>query len=447
MEKNFEKEVKQRLEEMKLSPAPMVWDNVELAIRKKKQKTRLLWWLFFFAFLGLGFISFLLFPDLSKRPYTDKGNSAHVKTNVPLQRTVTPKNTISLPAVDEVHQETRLPKLSSEKKTILIPVSDEVIIPEGKISKTLNREINKVLKEKRTAIDNFSYNTEKIVSAKEVDVINKEEVGIQLSDTAIMVAVNNDSIAKTEIIALKKQTDTAVNTDSTKRKAVKKFASKFKVGFSVELGTASIRGRSRSGIELDLLPNPIVTKPSEITKGSYFSPGLSVTKNLNTQISISTGLNYAFYSTHMHVGQKINADTVLQRANSLFATNAYYLNDNSIRYTNKFHALRLPVIFNFKPFLSYPLYIHAGLELQKVFSTNALAYNKNSNLYYADSRAFSKIQIFSNLGLSYTIFKGKNLDLRIGTKLHYGHSKINFKENDSNKMFLFGLGIELLRIK
>src|SRR5882724_1523225 len=49
----FEKQIRQRMEELKFSPSKTVWDNLEKEIAKDKRRRRPLLWLSFFVVIGL----------------------------------------------------------------------------------------------------------------------------------------------------------------------------------------------------------------------------------------------------------------------------------------------------------------------------------------------------------------------------------------------------------
>ena len=56
-DQNFEKQVKQKMEELSLTPSEPVWQKVEEQIRKKRDRRRLLFWLpFTVLFLGGGIL-------------------------------------------------------------------------------------------------------------------------------------------------------------------------------------------------------------------------------------------------------------------------------------------------------------------------------------------------------------------------------------------------------
>jgi hypothetical protein len=44
-EQNFEKQVKQKMEELSLTPSEPVWEKVEEQIRKKRDRRRFFFWL------------------------------------------------------------------------------------------------------------------------------------------------------------------------------------------------------------------------------------------------------------------------------------------------------------------------------------------------------------------------------------------------------------------
>src|SRR6478672_5620829 len=50
MQNEFEKQVQQKMDELKLVPSEPVWQKVEMQIRKKKDRRRLIFWI---PFLGL----------------------------------------------------------------------------------------------------------------------------------------------------------------------------------------------------------------------------------------------------------------------------------------------------------------------------------------------------------------------------------------------------------
>src|SRR5215217_5218620 len=51
-ENNFEKRVQEKLDELRLTPSEPVWQNLEVAIRKKKERRLVFWLLPFFLATG-----------------------------------------------------------------------------------------------------------------------------------------------------------------------------------------------------------------------------------------------------------------------------------------------------------------------------------------------------------------------------------------------------------
>ena len=54
MQNEFEKQVQQKMEELKLVPSDPVWEKVEMRIRKKKDRRRVIFWFPLFALVGAG---------------------------------------------------------------------------------------------------------------------------------------------------------------------------------------------------------------------------------------------------------------------------------------------------------------------------------------------------------------------------------------------------------
>jgi hypothetical protein len=51
MQNEFEKQVQQKMEELKLVPSEPVWQKVEMQIRKEKDRRRMIFWIPLFAIL------------------------------------------------------------------------------------------------------------------------------------------------------------------------------------------------------------------------------------------------------------------------------------------------------------------------------------------------------------------------------------------------------------
>ncbi|HEY0749958.1 MAG TPA: hypothetical protein VGD26_02305, partial [Chitinophagaceae bacterium] len=65
-EQNFEKQVQQKMEELNLTPSAPVWQKVNEEIRKKKDRRRLILWLFLFLLVGGGTVTWLVMDKPAK---------------------------------------------------------------------------------------------------------------------------------------------------------------------------------------------------------------------------------------------------------------------------------------------------------------------------------------------------------------------------------------------
>ena len=63
---DFEKRVQQRMEELKLSPSPEVWEQVASRIREKKRRRFIFWLLLPGLLLGGGILFFVFAPGKKK---------------------------------------------------------------------------------------------------------------------------------------------------------------------------------------------------------------------------------------------------------------------------------------------------------------------------------------------------------------------------------------------
>ncbi len=179
--------------------------------------------------------------------------------------------------------------------------------------------------------------------------------------------------------------------------------------------------------------------PSNIKRGLAYSVGFGARKKLKSRSTISTGMQYQYFSTKINVGTMGARDSTLTNV-SRDAIN-YYSNDNqSQHYTNQFHFITLPFSYNYQLFKKLPLHIVVGLSLSQLISSNALHYNSTANIYYKDNSLLNKTQARLFTNLAYKLLRDKKFTLDVGPQMNYGLTPLQ-KNSNSKKQHLFSIGI------
>src|SRR5258705_13211514 len=114
----FEKQVQDIMEDLKLPPSPPVWENIEEQIRKKKDRRRIIFWiLFFFLILSGG-----LWLTIGRNDNRSKEQTARSeKTRVENPGTTVTASKKDQNAITNKHKETVVPitKKDDYKKTTI----------------------------------------------------------------------------------------------------------------------------------------------------------------------------------------------------------------------------------------------------------------------------------------------------------------------------------------
>jgi hypothetical protein len=474
MQNSFEKQVQEKMDELQFVPTEPVWQHIEKQIRTKKDRRRYVLWLpLLFLLLGGG-VWWLATQDPNKNSVvatnagkTKKTNTDKTKNTQEEQAGVTDfKDQINAPGQDkepEVNgplekQNNTVASENIQKKNL--PVKEQVSLSAVAVEKTQKQK-----PASPSAVEHFA-SSEKPSGNSEGKTVLKNE-GMQGNASTnksaattppankIDSSLNKRSAAKDSALNYKVAgagTDTAnaVIAEVSKKQIskgqtwqwgvianagisgqAKKFGS-----FSEDKAMQDVYAAPGNGQPNNGIPPPSAN-PSPVTNNWAFSVGVMAKKKVANRLALSTGLQYHYYSSNIAVGKKTQDSLTGQLSRSL---SQYYLNSgaNFKNYHNQYHFIGLPVAIDWQMLKKFPLHLHAGLSLQQLISTNALLFNKTSNIYYSDKNGFNKTQLFSDLGVSYSISNKGKTSLLLGPQLQYGIT--NLEKNTSGK-HLFSLGL------
>ncbi len=428
-EQNFEKQVRDKMDELSFVPSAPVWEKVEEQIRKKKEKRRVIFWLMpLLIMTGLGWW-------LVGKKATEQQPEIIRGTESPLpERPLSPKAIITekQPGFKQTENTiTQLPNNNFTPKTrATLQQSQDMLT--GPIDLSSSAPI--------------AISEQKLPKAVSLPILDRI---YQSLDTDSIL--NSKSLIKKDIPRLK--TDSINEVKPTVQ-------NKWQLAFAAQGGASGISegfGSWRGSANMDYyaVPNTssggtsgsgnfgnIPSGPSSTPKSGFaFSAGLEVKRKLNNRLNVVSGLRFAYYSNSIQVGSPVHRDTSISRMDaSVLRTEAFYRNDaNKHHYINQYHFIQIPLSIEYKLSASLPLYMQGGIKLERLLWSNALFYNQYAGVYVKDKDMLAKtgMQVFS--GLSYHFRSKKAFSFAVGPQLQYGVT--NVTKNKSNDQHLYFVGI------
>jgi hypothetical protein len=457
----FEKKVQQKIEELKLTPADVVWEKVEAELPKEKKRP---WIVFLLLFAGLAAGSLIFmnqYKDKDKKIVTDniaaKKNvleSSVAPNSIDSNKEKSPNKTIVL-SKNEVM--TNMPEdnskqnfksaslkikikqgnvldLSSTPETDLITKNKNRLKIKGKTNVSIKNQAPASLTEEiilnKPADSEGSTIVKKIIDADTASLLNNK-----LNDE-----IELPVIKKTDLDAIpESKKDTALPTSSSKKTGEKKNNLKWLYWVNAAAGISTVKNSlfSDGPVFLDAFanaislppPNPQVrVQPANPSKSGAFSFGLYAQKIITDKWKFTTGLNYLYQSNIIKIGNRVDSMTNYNYdVNKNIAAEYYYKTGNNASYKNKVHLIEIPLLFHYKFFKKSSLFIEAGPSLAFLIQSNALVYNSNSAAYFTDRAIFNKLLLSFNTGAGIDLAQKTKLPFSIGYHFNYGISSVTKK--------------------
>ncbi|HEY0355684.1 MAG TPA: hypothetical protein VGC29_05745 [Flavisolibacter sp.] len=480
MQNEFEKQVKQKMEELDFVPSTPVWQKIEEQIRHKKDRRRIIFWLPLLLLLtGGGITWFALNENKSGKMAVETQTIEPAQSSLP--KTSTNETTGSIPGttrnipventpVAEINGQSgeTTPMPSSPNSSI---VANENIQAERvqknqfkKNGGSRSRESSRGLgnkKEEHIIAFNQGNTSKPGQSISRETVVNENEVNRKLEpvkslqeDTAarIIETVNNpQDFVEKKTGPVDVENNDAVDSvlTGTVTPIAKNFGkSKWKLGLVVKAGVSgTVEGldiNTTKSMEFQNAPNNAPPPPPALYRRSYgpsemknmvsFGAGFLARKQLNKRLAFVTGLHYQYMAASTRVGYKRPSLATGNTSNFQDAYSALAVVD----YTNRFHFISLPLAMDFQLLKRKPLNIQFGVAYQQMVATNAVYFDYASQLYIKDKDQFSSGQIFTDLGLNYS-FPVKKFPVSIGPYVQYSLTAL---DENSKKQYLYSLGLK-----
>ncbi|HEX7903258.1 MAG TPA: hypothetical protein VF487_05225 [Chitinophagaceae bacterium] len=379
----FEKQLQQKMDELKLRPSGQVWEEVEKRIRKEKKRRSIVLWFLLFALLLGGGTTWYFIQD-------DKTDTTIVEKQVaPRKQTIDTKDN-AVPVINEAKQQPSTSTINNNNKPATsagnssasggLPVSigKKTITPQkiketGSETRELFTTINSNKKQEKE-IRKTSLIKDEIVSmditAGQKKKSNNDNKPVQVNRAPVIIGKTNDTVAKaieptlietdkpeeiketastdsviaTTIEIVKPAIDSIDKKEESKANLSLKKKNKWHWGVSVLPGIShTVQGKLFSGLfgEQKNADAPFST-PSAVTGGLLvpFAPpvliesptpgfsfdiGLIAQRPVSKRLDFGAGIHYSYISTRVKVGNKVQTNRQINNNYSSSVTvNSYY---------------------------------------------------------------------------------------------------------------------------
>ncbi|GAA4732789.1 hypothetical protein [Flavisolibacter ginsenosidimutans] len=453
MQNSFEKDVQQKMEELRLTPSEPVWERIEVEIKVEKKKRRGIFWFLLAGFLlGGGWWLYQSSSNNANSVSKQAAGEPHGLTAKKKTEQQTPHEKESLIAKQQ--------KNTSLKTGIEIAANTVALYCEKsfitKVQQPFLQKISSAPTQKNNVLLAQLPNVRKEENAP-VDL--REKQTMRNNDRAqnetrnslnLQATTQSSSTGKTDSATKGPETNENKSQPKTDTVLKKKIASanKWRKEFSLSTGWSnSTQARSAnyflaaSYASSPTQANRLAFVPSQVTKGLFFSTGFSVAKKIGERWEITAGVQYTYASTHQKLGDKKEADTLVRFAGDKLVANGFYTNTGTNNYTARFHFVEIPFSLSFRPSLRLPLYVSVGAAYGRLLSTNALTFSSASNLYYQNKENYlhNAVPVFSSVQVEF--FGKRRTSLRTGPFFQYNLLKLQ-KENTSSTPRMFSAGLK-----
>lgn len=443
MQGSFEKKVQEKMEELQLTPSVPVWEKIALQVRPEKKRRRILFWLLLPAALLAGGMWWLLSEKTVEGPTAvEQTIPAIPKTSVDKQAAETSKHTQQKMITRQ--GQTVFPQRTGTATLPLLMTSsghqqhtERVHLP-NEINAYSQRQPVEARNEKTTSAS-------KQLPLAENTSVSGERANTD-NETVPSAAVTADTLVQLKA-AKEKAAHPLAGAGSAKKKAAvvqKKIAGKILIAAGWSWQTAATKAGN-----LYSSPNQSTNSPG--TPGSLYQPqntsagvslslGYAVEKALTGRLTLTAGIQYAYYSTRQKVGNYKTQDTTLRFQDKDFNVSGYFSNTVSgyatqANYTNHFHVAELPVSLQYQLVKQLPLFLTAGVSYGRLLNTNALTYDQAAGLLYRNKE--NNRRNFVNLfaATQFAVVNKKSWKLTVGPVIQY--NAVPLQKTGSRSHLLF----------
>jgi hypothetical protein len=472
MQGSFEKKVQEKLDELRLTPSAPVWENIKGQIRPEEKRRRGVFRLFFISALLMTSGWWFFTQQTTEKP----GRLAHIENDA---AALTPQKQQGAESQDMkgatspglqqkgVHNEKRT---EESKPVVSLPLQKQIVLKKASVPERRDLVYRHSRQNDLGRIDVAKKSNSSFGKSSEPGRETNNAAGkVSQSSNEAMTPTENptptkpqatpdaDSIAQNKTALPQKEIPPHA-VDGSKRKLAavqKKHLNQilFSAGWSSVLSPASSSPSSfgQNNSTGGWVGNGSNRSywPAEVTRGFSFALGYARGKELSNRLTLSLGLQYAYYSTRQKVGSFKTVDTTVLLQDKALDISGYYSiafpgnasgNVVTRNYTNHYHVMEFPVSVQYRLLRKLPIQLSAGLSYGRLLGTNALTFDAASGVYYRSSQARKKNYLNSFVALQYALLNKQEWKLSAGPMLQY--NAVTLQKAASQKQRLLFAGIK-----
>ena len=481
-ENEFEKQVQQKMDGLKVKPSEKVWQHVAGAIVKRKNDRRIFAVVLLCLLIAAGGIFLLNITarqhkdnsliiagntDLKNSKETPSYNNDPSKQIVDWQKKSVAKNVDSVSTLPTTSKDGQVLKIQNEKNEFLQPHKSAKIIS----AKPFEIVAENSISDKEETLNHSkkgSYKTSQKIStsikkAVPADSVNEEIVAGEVPATIVIEKIFplNDMIIvgpflnpynkigfeiKTNNLMAIQAKNYSVENSPIKKVIPLQQKYQWKIGLNFSVGASSTQnsylgivgsgngnasGAYTSAGQVsgctNCANNRFYNRPSAIKPSTGLVLGIFVQKYISPKTAFSIGLNYKMYNSVMMIGSKVDSAVIANNNNNyLSQSDFFYRTGSSTRYKNHFHFLEMPLALNIKlgKQNKHPLYLNTGISIAQLIATNALQFDTASTKYYSNNSLFNKTQFGISAGLLFSLSGSAKNPFLVGPDIHFSLNKI-----------------------
>ena len=451
--KRFEEQVRDSMEELKLSPSENVWAGVVSELDKRRKRRVAFWWIP----IGLLLVGSVYFWNQSQvgdsntmtqnEKFSSTENTILIDRNVPGQnaegngqqeliesadRKATNSTDKSISNSTGKSSSISSDKSKSDFKGSLNSNSQNLIsVSSGKNRIALNRN------NPEHNIPSIPVGSENTINQKsELAVIENEE---EKSPESSSIKINPQSLFSIgEIKSTLPLKDYQVTSASPAKSIIRNWS----YGLNVAAGVAGIYDRNlirqtdasarNSSAFLPGNLSSIVYRTAVVEPGAFYAIGGFVERPIGRLFNLSAGLNYTRYNSKVNVGAKITrSTTIFPGTTDNQDVPFYYSPDPKGTYQMHHSMIEIPVTVRF----TYKsVSANAGVTGSTLVSADMLAFDARTGVYYKEKDKLNRFQFGLTGGFDVSILKKAKYPLHIGPVFRYQVSDITSRSSDSRHL-------------
>ena len=464
----FGNKMQQKMDELRLSPNPQVWVEVERRIREKKKRRVIIFW-FLFGGLLLAGGGYFLFnqPNNKKGSITINHNSVSTKNeNTTVDTNPEENKKDNAFVIKDETEKTKQEVVSVEKEKIPPPQRAEK--PKQKEQKA---EITKTKPSSETKNDGQAVTkTNNVPETTNQPQINKaDDPGIiepPIEENDVVKQTKGDDQKPVE--EKKDKIDTAAKNyvvvepvaKESKKKKDSTRKNKWELGLTGVLGSTKLTkgdfldiGSGTKSADMFSGPTSGTGNPSTAPvsyadsiplRGGYWQFGIYAKRKIGKKTYFSTGLNIAAYTTKQKVGAYVDSVNVINNALRSQTTDGFYRAGQSTVYKNRYYFFQVPLLIHWQlnKGEKVPIVWENGFVPSFLIASDALVYDKGSAKFFKDKRLYNDFNLVFHTALGVNLFKDNKHPLNLGI-FYNSHISMLQKTDPPNYNYLNSFGIKM----